>query len=392
MRNWMRFGLLVLGITASATILDAPLAYAQMPVTDAGSYTILGTVQAAITGAIQTMMNNVVSKITGLQTSIQTVLTQGFTQEANYAKAQIGAQQQIADASNVANAQFRRNIRNAQVRDQHILSPQACIALDSGQSMTAASVQAAKVSAAIAQVMDARTQARPGTPAWEGQAKAMEAITQLHLARYCDEDEQTAGLCTATAPAQINADQNATSLFGQASYTDQTAVNAANDYATEVIQPVVPAAMRGDALTSVAGQDQEARRRSYNAQMSLARGVLSDVIASRSGAVTLTTAQQQQMQAEGLQPTTTGSWFEAVDLEVNRHLSGTDWASSLQYMPEKSVLVEVASELALANYIAWQTYRETQQSATVNATLLADRAQRTLTPAMSMPVPQMASQ
>ena len=265
MRNWMRFGLLVLGITASATILDAPPAYAQMPVTDAGSYTILGTVQAAITGAIQTMMNNVVSKITGLQTSIQTVLTQGFTQEANYAKAQIGAQQQIADASNMANAQFRRNIRNAQVRDQHILSPQACIALDSGQSMTAASVQAAKVSAAIAQVMDARTQARPGTPAWEGQAKAMEAVTQLHLARYCDEDEQTAGLCTAAAPAQINADQDATSLFGQASYADQTAVNAANDYATEVIQPVVPAAMRGDALTSVAGQDQEARRRSYNA-------------------------------------------------------------------------------------------------------------------------------
>ena len=211
MRNWMRSGLLVLGITASATILDAPPAYAQMPVTDAGSYTILGTVQAAITGAIQTMMNNVVSKITGLQTSIQTVLTQGFTQEANYAKAQIGARQQIADASNMANAQFRRNIRNAQVRDQHILSPQACIALDSGQSMTAASVQAAKVSAAIAQVMDARAQARPGTPAWEGQAKAMEAVTQLHLARYCDEDEQTAGLCTAATPAQINADQDATS-------------------------------------------------------------------------------------------------------------------------------------------------------------------------------------
>ena len=131
MRNRMRLGLLVLGITASATILNAPPAYAQMPVTDAGSYTILGTVQAAITGAIQTMMNNVVSKITGLQTSIQTVLTQGFTQEANYAKAQIGAQQQIADASNMANAQFQRNIRNAQVRDQHILSPQACIALDS---------------------------------------------------------------------------------------------------------------------------------------------------------------------------------------------------------------------------------------------------------------------
>jgi hypothetical protein len=392
MYKFFRICILIIGFSIGALFVAAQPAHAQWVVTDPGTDTLLGTVQTAITGAITTMMNNTVSSITGLQTSLSTLLTQGFTQEANYAKAQVGAQEQIADASNETNDQFLRNIRNAQVRDDHILSPQACIALDAGQSMTAASVQAAKVSTSIAQVMDARGQAQPGSPAWQGQASAMEAITQLHLARYCDADEQQAGLCTEASAGVVNADQDSSSLFGPASYGDQNTVNAANDYATELIQPVVPAAIRGDALTSVAGQDAEARRRGYNAQMSLARGVLNDVIASRSGAVTLTTAQQQQMLAEGLTQADTGSWFEAVDLEVNRHLSGTDWASSLQYMPEKSVLVEVASELALGNYIAWQTYREVQENATVDAALLAERAQDRLQPIMSMPSPQMAAQ
>ena len=383
---------ILVGLALTASVLHVSPACAQETVTDPTSYTVLGLLQSAVTGAIQTMMNSVVSSLTGLQTSLTNLLTQGFTQEANYSKAQIGAQEQIADASNEANAEFLRNIRNAQVRDQHVLSPEACIALDSGQSMTAASVQAARVSTTIGQVMDQRTQARPGSPAWEGQAKAMAATTQLHLSRYCNEDEQQAGLCTTANTSAINADQESSSLFGPESYPDQNALDAANDYATEVIEPVVPAAIRGDALTSVAGQDAAAHRRGYNAQMSLARGVVSDVIASRSGAVTLTSAQQQQMQAEGLTSASTGSWYEAVDLEVNRHLSGTQWAASLQYMPEKSVLVEIASELALGNYITWQTYRETQQIAAVDAAVLADRAQQQLKPSMSMPAPQMAAQ
>jgi hypothetical protein len=285
-----------------------------------------------------------------------------------------------------------RNIRNAQVRDQHILSPEACIALDSGQSMTAASAQATKVSAAIGNVVDPRGEGTPGTPAWSGEGQAMEAITQLHFARYCNQDESQAGLCTTAPTAQINADQRAGSLFGDGSYSDQTSVNAANDYSTEVIQPIVPAALRGDALTSVAGQDAEARRRGYNAQMSLARDVLDSVIASRASAVTLTTAQQQQMQAEGITPATTGSWFRAVDLEVNRRMSGTDWAASLQYMPEKSVMVEIATELALSNYIAWHNYQLAQRNASVNAATLADNASEQLKPARSMPSPQLAGQ
>lgn len=392
MRKRLLSGCAAVVLLAAVPVIEPVPAWAADVVTDPGSYTVIGLLQSAVTGAIQSMMSNIVSSVTGLQTSLTNLLTQGFTQEANYSKAQIGAQQQIADASNEANAEFQRNIRNAQVRDQHVLSPQACISLDSQQSMTAASAQASKVSVAISQVMDSRTQARPNTPAWEGQGKAMAAITQLHLSRYCDEDEQQAGLCTAPTAAMINADQESTSLFAQETYADQTAVNAANDFATNLIQPVVPAAIRGDALTSVAGQDAESHRRGYNAQMSLARGVLNDVIASRAGSVQLTAAQQTQLQAEGLPASQTGSWYEATDLEVNRHLSSTDWAASLQYMPEKSVLVEVANELALGNYIAWQSYRQTQQVATVEAALLADQAQEGLKPQMSMPSPQMAAQ
>ncbi len=383
-RSW-----LVAGLTLAIAALPAR---AQEVVSDPGSYSVIGTLQGAVTGAIQSMMSGIVSSVTGLQTSLNTVLTQGFTQNANYAKAQISAHQQIADASNEANAEFLRNIRNAQIRDQHVLHPQHCVAMSNLKSMTAASVQASKVSTAIAQVMDPRAQARPNTPAWEGQAKAMEAITQLHLSRYCDEDEAQAGLCSAAATNTINADQAATSLFGSTNYADQNAVNAANDYATELIQPIVPAAIRGDALKNVAGQDAQARRRGYNAEMSLARGVLNDVIASRAGAVTLSAVQQQEMQIEGLPNATSGSWFESVDLEINRHMSGTTWAGSLQYMPEKSVLVEIANEMALGNYVAWQNYREVQQLATVNAALLAQHAQQQLSPAMTMPSPQMAAQ
>lgn len=379
-----------LSLTLYICVFAPQQAHAQWVVTDPTEDGIIGLLQSAVTNAISTMMNNITSSITGLQTSLNDILTKGFTQEANYQKAQVGALEGMTDASNTANAQFLRSIRNAQVRDQHVLSPEACIALDSGQSMTAAAVQAAKVSAAIGTVMDARGEGVSGTPAWSGQGQAMAAITQLHWQRYCSQDEAQDGLCTAAPAAEINADQRASSLFADAAYPDQTSVNAANDYATELIQPVVPAAIRGDALSSVDGQDAEAQRRGYNAQMSLARGVLDDVVASRAGAVTLTTAQQQQMQVEGLTPATTGSWYEAIDLEVNRHLSGTDWQASLQYMSEKSVMVELATELALSNYIGWQNYQLAQKSASVNAAILADMAQDRLRPARSMPSPQLA--
>jgi hypothetical protein len=53
-------------------------------------------------------------------------------------------------------------------------------------------------------------------------------------------------------------------------------------------------------------------------------------------------------------------------------------------------MVEIATELALGNYIGWQNYQLAQKSAGVHAAILADMAQDRLKPARSMPSPQLA--
>ena len=116
------------------------------------------------------MANNIVSRITGLETSVTTMLHQGFTQNANYAKAQIGAMEGIADATNTAMARFQRDMRNAQIRDEHVATPQACQALDGGQAITVAAGQSWRVSSAIEAVTDPRGEADPARP--HGRAKA----------------------------------------------------------------------------------------------------------------------------------------------------------------------------------------------------------------------------
>ena len=345
--------------------------------------------QSAVTGAIQSMANNIVSRITGLETSVTTMLHQGFTQNANYAKAQIGAMEGIADATNTAMARFQRDMRNAQIRDEHVATPQACQALDSGQAITVAAGQSWRVSSAIEAVTDPRGEAAPGTPAWEGQGQAMQANTQLHMSRYCSQAEAQAGLCALSQ--REDADQRMSSLIGPSSYTGQDDINAANDYATNLIQPVPLAALRGDALTSASGQDAQARRRGYNAAMSLARGVMSEIIASRTPSVQLTSAQQQQLRNLGLLQAQTASWYGVLELEVTRRTGDIAWAAGLQSMPQKSVLVEIAQQQALANYIALQSFRIGQQRAALEAAALSAMVQSGQHPAITMPVPQVAS-
>ena len=301
--------------------------------------------------------------------------------------------QQITDGSNAAMTIVQRSFRNAALRDDHTLSPQACTALNFGQTVTVSAGQSWRVSQAISAITDRRGQGLPGTPAHEGEAQAAAAITQLHLSRYCSENEAAAGLCSLD-PARQNLDQDASSLTGVSAYdpTNNNGVDAANDFATNLIQPIVPAASRGDALTSVAGQDAEARRRGYNAKMSMARAVANDVIATRTNSVNLTNDEQQQMTDEGLTPTAQTSWLGALELEVNRRAGGTTWHASLQAMPQKSVLVEVATELAMSNYINVARLKLEQQHALLSAALLATAAQAELKPVSSMPTPQMVSQ
>ena len=383
------------GIVIGGILFNAPDAHALFGagdvVTDPSLYGVMATVQSAIVSTIQSMENSIVSKFTDVGNLINNQLTSGFTQQSNYTKAAVGAQEQIADASNTAMATYQKDIRNAQLRDEHTLSPAACTALNMGQAITVSAGQSWRVGQALSAVTDPRGEAGPGTPANAGQGQAAAAITQLHLSRYCSQNEAAAGLCTVTA-ARENLDQRASSLFGVPNYAGQDGVDAANDYATSLIQPVPPAAARGDALTSVAGQDAQARRRGYNAKMSLARSVVNDIIASRTNSVTLTAEQKQQQTNMGLTATDTSSWYGTLELEVYRRAGGVDWAASLQAMTPKAVQVEIATELAMGNYIALANLKVAQQNAALAAAQLATSASSELRPAASMPTPQLASQ
>ena len=197
----------------------------------------------------------------------------------------------------------------------------------------------------------------------------------------------------ASAPYRTlpNGDQRAASLFGPETLDGTTGVNAANDYATNLVQPIVPAALRGDQLTSVTGQDAAAQRRAYTARMSLARNALSYTIAVQTPAVALTAAQKQQMTDQGLTPVDTASWFQAMNLEVSRRVSSVGWAASLQSMPPASVNREIALELATSNYIAMQSYRVQLYNASIGAAQLATMAERQLSGPVMMPSPSIAA-
>ena len=379
------------GVIAGAVIFNAaPARAAGYPVFDWAVQFAIQTAQKAMTNAITAVQN----EITNVGNIFNTGIAALGTQNANYSKASISAQEKIADANNTIMARNARDLRNAQLRDEHVLTPQACISLDDGQSIAVSAGQSWRVSQGIDLEIDKRTQGRPGSPAWAGEGQALAAANQLHLSRYCSENEKAAGLCGNVADTTENADQASESLLGSGSYPDQTAIDTANDYARTLIEPVPPGALRGAQLASVAGQDASARRRGYTAQISLANGVINDIIASRTSSVVLTSTQKAQMTAQGITPTDTASWFMAEDLEVNRRISNVDWHASLQGMPPKSVLVEIATEMAMNNYIVWQNYRMAQQSAALLAAQLAATATSNLrsTPAPAIPTPQMASQ
>src|SRR6201747_1703422 len=137
-----------LGMVLGAVLFNAAGALADEPVIDVGAIAqeiksvaaetgILDVIQAMQT--VQQAMNDTMKAVnTALGTNTygdtNTLLLQGFTQSANYAKAQIGAIQQIADASNTANARFARDMRNAQIRDEQTASPTHCAAIDGGVS------------------------------------------------------------------------------------------------------------------------------------------------------------------------------------------------------------------------------------------------------------------
>ena len=379
--------------TATAVIVGGMLfnavsVRAELPTIDVA----LGIITQAVGDLLNTAVTNIGNQITDgvakLEDSVTTLLRDGFTQNANYSRASISAQTQIMDASNMVSARNRRDLRNAEIRDEHTANPQFCAAVDNSQTPVAASIAAFNVIRGIQQVGDRRGEAVPGTPAFYGQGQAVQAINRLHMSRYCSATEEQAGLCVQTPLP--NADQHATSLFGAGTYANQDEINAANDYRTNLLQPVPPAAVRADQATSLSGQDAAPRRRAYNARMSLAGSVISYVMAVQTPSVQLTQQQQQQLQNEGLPPQAMGSWLQALSLEVNRRMSDPGWHAALQAMPPASVQREIATQLALGNYLAMQNYRAALFQASLSATQVGQAEEQAYREIVPIPTPNMA--
>ncbi len=383
------------GVLVGALVFGASPAFAQIAVFDWAN----NAVQVAIK-AIEQTMSNTLNSITNQLTatgplgtllgsaqygSVTALLQQGFTQNANYAKAQVDAQSQIVDGALTSNARFQRDIRNAGIRDEHTTSSLHCAALDSGQTVTVSGGQSWKVTQSIQDVADTRGEAGPSQPAFYGQSQAIAAIAQLHFARYCSPPEATAGLCSLSSTP--NADQRASTLFGTGTLSGQAGVTAANDYVTNLVQPIVPAALRGDQLTSEVGRDASIRRHAYNARISLARQVLDYAVGIQSPSVPLNSAQQTQMQNEGLTPVSTGSWLQVLMLDANRRYSDVNYAAQLQAMPPASVNREIALELASTNYLLTQLLRVGIMHASTAAAHMAADVEHDFPPTAPMSTP-----
>jgi hypothetical protein len=383
------------GVLVGALVFGASPAFAQIAVFDWAN----NAIEAAIKGIEQTMSNTLSDITKQLEStgplgtllgttqygSVTALLQQGFTQNANYAKAAVDAQSQIVDGALTSNARFQRDIRNAAIRDEHTTSSLHCVALDSGQTVTASSGQSWKVAQSISDVADARGEAGPSQPAYYGQAQAVAAIAQLHFARYCSQPEATAGLCALSSTP--NADQRATTLFGSGTLAGQAGVTAANDYATNLIEPIVPAALRGDQLTSETGRDASIRRHAYNARISLARHILDYAIGIQSPSVPLNATQQAQMQNEGLTTTGTGSWLQVLMLDAERRVSDVNYAAQLQAMPPAAVNREIVLELGATNYLLTQLLRVGIMHASTSAAHLANDVEHDFAPTAPLPTP-----
>jgi len=375
-----------LGIAVGGALFSARPAWADLPVFD--------IVTDRLMQALNDLTNEAIDKVQTAVTGVGDTLTRATDQITRNVRATVAAQEQIQDATNTAMATYQRNLRNADIVANHVVTPAACLALDGGQSVSVSGRQADTFSRNVGTITNPRGEGGPATPAWEGAGQAAMANVQQHLARYCSAADVQAGLCGAVSPLE-NADQRADSFIGVPTYGDQATINAANDYVTTLLQPVPPGTLRGDPRKSMAGLQEEEDRRNYNANMSLARKVATDIFASHAPTVQLTPEQQQQMQVEGRPQLQTASWHDALALEVTRRYGSQAWAASLEQMPSAPVILrEVAREQALGNYMALKSYQRLDQIAAMAAAQLAATAtarfQQARTP--TMPIPQVASQ
>jgi hypothetical protein len=377
----------VSGALLSAIVFGTTPANSQLAVIDWSNLSInqaLQSIQNAMSATLTTISTNL-----GANGVMALLLTQGFNQNANYVKAQTDAHAQIADASNQVHTQLQSSLYNIKAGDEHTPSPTHCNALDNGQTITTASKQAFSVYAAISGLQDTRGEGGPGMPAYFGRAQAVAASNNQHLARYCNATDATATGCTVSATP--NGDQQAESLFGVPTLVDQTALNQANDYIITLTQPIAPATLRGDQLTSEAGREAAAERRRYNAQQSMAKSTLNYVLSVEAPTVQFTDDQKSEMTDLGLSPISNGSMLQAMLLDANRRLSSTNWSAQLQAMPPASVQREIAHELASTNYLLAQLLQIELRHAAVDSAHLAQVVETDFTKTVQMPSPQITN-
>lgn len=301
---------------------------------------------------------------------------EGFWQNTNYQKATIHADTQRTDASNKSMGIFFRNLfRKAPIRDEHIVTPAACEAADNGQSIAVASGQSWIVQATLARVTDERREGKPGYSAFVGAGNIAADRNGLHNNRYCSELEAREGVCR---PAERpNGDVRSTSLTGVLSYGEQPEnLNAAVDFAVNVVQPVPVPALRGDQIKAMHNQDGMSWLRRYQANMSLAQDVLHRYAARRTPSVVLTDAQRAQQRAQGQIVTERGSWLQAAELEVNRRMAGRAWREALWRMPPASVEREKAEIMALQAHLQLEQLRVSEDAANTGAAILAALTER----------------
>lgn len=372
---------LLVGVAISATLIVLAPQRANAFIGEAAVVAAVKALQSFTGKAMDSMTSKLKDSLSGNLTdlsnpnSVSSLLSKGFTQLSNYQKAGVAADERIADASNTAMAEFLRRQQDTEIRDEHMMNPEFCTTLDAQQGIIAASKAARTATEAIAIVSDNRGEAGPGSPSYYGKAQGVGASMALHARRYCSQDDVIAGLCSSLSRLP-NADQRARSLFGQDTLSADGAVDAANDYATTLIQPVAPAALRGEQLTTTEGREAALRRRAYNGRMSLARYVLNFVTSLEIPSVPLTDAQKTEMTAEGITTADKASWLQAMSLEANRRVSGVQWNAQIQTMPPASVLRELAIEQAQSNYLALQNYRLQLFQTTLLATTVAQREEQ----------------
>ena len=115
-------------------------------------------------------------------------------------------------------------------------------------------------------------------------------------------------------------------------------------------------------------------------------------IGMQSPSVPMTAQQRQYLTNMGLPAPSNGniSWFQALQIEAERRVSDVNWAGTLQASPPAAVEREIAIQLALSNYLAFQNFKLGLQHAVLSATQLAQATDRDFVPTSPLPTPSIA--